>query len=90
MPAQELKLIPETQTMWAELRWALRYEQVVHLDDLMLRRTRLGLLLVKGGADHFDTIKQMALSEGWTEQRWASEQTRYSQIWHAYYSLPKL
>ncbi|HNI62862.1 MAG TPA: glycerol-3-phosphate dehydrogenase/oxidase, partial [Agitococcus sp.] len=48
MPAQELKLIPETQTMWAEVRWALRYEQVVHLDDLMLRRTRLGLLLVKG------------------------------------------
>lgn len=90
MPVQELKLIPESQTMWAELRWALRYEQVVHLDDLMLRRTRLGLLLVKGGAAHFDTIKQMALSEGWTEQRWASEQTRYSQIWHAYYSLPKL
>lgn len=90
MPAQELKLIPETQTMWAEVRWALRYEQVVHLDDLMLRRTRLGLLLVKGGAAHFDTIKQMALSEGWTEERWASEQARYSQIWRAYYSLPKL
>ena len=90
MPAQELKLIPETQTMWAEVRWALRYEQVVHLDDLMLRRTRLGLLLVKGGAAHFDTIKQMALSEGWTEERWASEQARYSQIWQAYYSLPKL
>lgn len=90
MPAQELKLIPETQTMWAEVRWALRYEQVVHLDDLMLRRTRLGLLLVKGGAAHFDTIKQMALSEGWTEERWVSEQARYSQIWQAYYSLPKL
>ena len=90
MPVQELKLIPETQTLWAELRWALRYEQVVHLDDLMLRRTRLGLLLVKGGADHFETIKHIALSEGWTEERWASEQTRYSQIWHAYYSLPKL
>ena len=90
MPAQELKLIPETQTMWAEVRWALRYEQVVHLDDLMLRRTRLGLLLVKGGAAHFDTIKQIALSEGWTEERWASEQARYSQIWQAYYSLPKL
>ncbi len=90
MPLQELKLIPETQTLWAEVRWALRYEQVVHLDDLMLRRTRLGLLLVKGGADHFDTIKQMALSEGWTEERWVSEQARYSQIWHTYYSLPKL
>ncbi|HRH90984.1 MAG TPA: glycerol-3-phosphate dehydrogenase/oxidase [Agitococcus sp.] len=90
MPAQELKLIPETQTMWAEVRWALRYEQVVHLDDLMLRRTRLGLLLVKGGATHFDTIKQIALSEGWTEERWVSEQARYSQIWQTYYSLPKL
>lgn len=88
MPASELKLIPQTQTLWAEIRWALRYEQVVYLDDLMLRRTRLGLLLKEGGAEHFNTIKQIALSEGWTQARWASEQARYSQIWHTYYSLP--
>jgi glycerol-3-phosphate dehydrogenase len=88
MPVSELTIIPQTQTLWAELRWALRYEQVVHLDDLMLRRTRLGLLLEQGGAAHFETIKKMALSEGWAEDKWASEQARYSAIWQQYYSLP--
>jgi glycerol-3-phosphate dehydrogenase len=61
---------------------------VVHLDDFMLRRTRLGLLLEQGGAAHFKTIKEMALSEGWTEQQWTSEQVRYSAIWQQSYSLP--
>ena len=88
MPVDELKIIPETQTLWAELRWALRYEQVVHLDDLLLRRTRIGLLLKEGGAAHFDAIKQIALSEGWTEEQWNAEQVRYSAIWQHYYSLP--
>lgn len=88
MPVSELTIIPQTQTLWAELRWALRYEQVVHLDDLMLRRTRLGLLLEQGGASHFEAIKAIAFSEGWTEDKWASEQARYSAIWQQYYSLP--
>ena len=50
--------------------------------------SRLGLLLEQGGAAHFETIKKMALSEGWAEDKWASEQARYSAIWQQYYSLP--
>ncbi len=42
--------IPGTPYAWGELRWAARNEAVVHLDDLLLRRTRIGLLLPKGGA----------------------------------------
>ena len=40
----ELDSIPGTPYLWAELRWAARLEGVVHLDDLLLRRLRLGLL----------------------------------------------
>ena len=61
---------------------------MVHLDDLLLRRTRIGLLLTQGGAEHFEQIKAIALSEGWTDTQWAAEQARYMQIWQQYYSLP--
>ena len=44
----ELKPIPGTTLLWAELRWAARSEAVMHLDDLLLRRVRLGLLLPQG------------------------------------------
>ena len=54
----------------------------------MLRRTRLGLLLEGGGAAHFEAIKAIALSEGWTAEQWVAEQVRYSAIWQQYYSLP--
>ena len=88
MPANELTIIAETQTMWADIRWAFRHEQAQHLDDVMLRRTRLGLLLPEGGAAHFPTIKAIALSEGWSEAQWDVEATRYVDIWHRFYSLP--
>lgn len=41
----EFESVPGTQTLWSELRWAARAESVVHLDDLLLRRVRLGHLL---------------------------------------------
>jgi glycerol-3-phosphate dehydrogenase len=88
MPSEELTVIPGTQTLWAELRWALRHEQVVHLDDLLLRRTRLGLLFPEGGAVLFPTVRKMALDEDWTEAQWTAELARYQDIWQRYYSLP--
>jgi glycerol-3-phosphate dehydrogenase len=42
-PSDDLQFIPGTQTLWLELAMAARYEAVVHLDDLLLRRTRLGI-----------------------------------------------
>ena len=47
----ELESIHESAALWAELRWATRAEGVIHLDDLLLRRVRLGLLLPRGGLD---------------------------------------
>ncbi|CAM2010816.1 glycerol-3-phosphate dehydrogenase/oxidase [Acanthopleuribacter pedis] len=85
----ELDLVSGTETLWAELRWAARDEQVVHLDDLLLRRTRLGLLLEQGGAAHearFAAICQAEL--GWSEARWRDEWRRYRDIWTKYYSIP--
>lgn len=43
-----LSYVADTPTLWAEVRYAARYEQVIHLDDLLLRRTRLGLILPQG------------------------------------------
>ena len=88
-PAAELHAIPGTETLWAELRWAARCEAVLHLEDLLLRRTRLGLLLARGGAEHLARIRAICQDElGWEDQRWESEVTRYQALWDANYSLP--
>ena len=58
--ADELRTIRHTGAAWAELRWACRSEQVVHLDDLLLRRTRLGLLLRDGAAELLPRVKDIA------------------------------
>jgi glycerol-3-phosphate dehydrogenase len=85
----ELERIPGTDTVWAELRWALRREAVVHLDDLLLRRTRIGLLLPLGGAAYFDRIHRICQQElGWNEAHWNREAAAYRTLWRSYYSLP--
>lgn len=87
--AAELNAIPQVATLWAELRWAARYEQVEHLDDLLLRRTRLGLLLPEGGMQQLSGIRSACQSElGWSDVRWDEELGRYRDIWQRYYSLP--
>ena len=48
-PPEELTPIyPHLPFLWAELRWAARDGAVVHLDDLLLRRLRLGLCAAQG------------------------------------------
>ncbi len=83
----ELSTIPGTETLWVELRWAARHEAVVHLQDLLLRRTRLGLLLRGGGVDHLPRIRAICQGElGWDDARWASEQAAYLALWQQHYS----
>jgi len=83
----ELVNIETTPALWAELRWAARSGDVMHLDDLMLRRVRLGLLLPRGGMDHIQRIRQIVQPElGWTENRWIAEVARYLQIWQQFYA----
>lgn len=87
--AEERQRISESLFCLAECRWAARNETVVHLDDLMLRRTRLGSVLPKGGAELFPQLEKICAQElSWDAARWQTEQARYEQIWQRCYSLP--
>ncbi|MGD8579754.1 MAG: glycerol-3-phosphate dehydrogenase/oxidase [Lysobacterales bacterium] len=86
---EELERLRDTTFTLAEVRWALRYESVVHLDDLMLRRTRLGLLLPHGGTEILDAVEPLCRELlGWSAGTWASERERYADVVRRYYSLP--
>jgi len=85
----ELERIPGTRSLWAELRWAARDEGVVHLDDLLLRRVRLGLLLPQGAMLLLHRIRAIVQPElGWSDILWEREVTRYAEIWAKGYSPP--
>jgi glycerol-3-phosphate dehydrogenase len=86
----ELDQIPGTDSLWAELRWAARAEGVVHLDDLLLRRVRLGLLTAEGGCLIMEQIRDIAQPElGWDDARWKEEADRYADLWGQCYSVPE-
>jgi glycerol-3-phosphate dehydrogenase len=86
----ELEPIPGTTILWAELRWAARTEAVVHLDDLLLRRTQLGILIEHGGLAFFDRIKGICCEElGWDDDRWQQEERAYRDLWRRCYRVPR-
>ncbi|MGM8871134.1 glycerol-3-phosphate dehydrogenase/oxidase [Psychrobacter sp. 2Y5] len=87
----DLAYVTDSNTIWAELRFAARFEQVIHLDDLLLRRTRLGLILPHGAMTPLISarLKQICQQElGWDEQKWQQEVARYTELWQRYYHLP--
>ncbi len=85
----ELAEIPGARVLWAELRWAARAEAVVHLDDLLLRRVRLGLLLPHGGEAILPQVRAICQAElGWDDDRWNAEEAAYLALWRRCYSLP--
>jgi len=85
---QEFGSIAGSSSLWAELRWAARSEAVVHLDDLLLRRVRIGLTLPNGGLDCLDRIRATAQPElGWDDSQWETEVDRYWDIWKRCYHL---
>ncbi len=89
--AQPTEWVPisSSPSLWAELRWAARAEGVVHLDDLLLRRVRLGLQLPNGGLNQLERIRAIAQPElGWTDNRWEREAKAYAELWRRAYSLP--
>jgi glycerol-3-phosphate dehydrogenase len=84
--AEDLQPIDGTDYIWAELRQAARAEGVVHLDDLLLRRVRLGLLSPRGGQDQMARIRGLAQSElGWDDARWEEEVDSYAKLWRESY-----
>jgi glycerol-3-phosphate dehydrogenase len=84
----DLEQIKGTPSLWAELRWAARAEGAVHLDDLLLRRVRLGLTLPQGGLPWIDRIRHLVQPElGWDDHRWQQEVAYYQRLWVNSYSL---
>ena len=77
------------QATWAELRWGARSEGVVHLEDLLLRRLRLGLLLPQGGLPLAKQIRAIVQPElGWDDGRWQDELAAYERLWCSSYGPP--
>ncbi|MDX1803730.1 MAG: glycerol-3-phosphate dehydrogenase/oxidase [Alcanivorax sp.] len=73
----------------AFIQWILEREAVVHLDDLMLRRTRLGLILPQAGDAALCQLKPTIQAQlGWDEARWQQEHQRYLEIHQRYYGVP--
>ncbi len=86
----ELERIPGCNVLWAELRWAARSEWVVHLDDLLLRRVRLGLLVPAGAQAFLPRIRAICQAElGWDDARWQREEGEYLERWRKHYSVPE-
>jgi glycerol-3-phosphate dehydrogenase len=78
---EENELIPNTTAYWAEIRWAAKNEGAVHLDDLLLRRVRLGLVLPEGGLQYAEKIRKITQQElNWDLNRWEQEMQRYKTI----------
>jgi glycerol-3-phosphate dehydrogenase len=70
-----------TETLIGEIRHSLQHEQVHHLDDLLLRRTRLGLLQPDFGRALLPAL-QLHCQEllGWSAERFAAECERYLEL----------
>ena len=87
----EMETIPGTDYLWVELRWAAHSEGVVHLEDLLLRRTRLGLILPHGGECILPVVKQICLAElHWSDSQWQQELANYQSLIVHSYSLPAI
>jgi glycerol-3-phosphate dehydrogenase len=88
-PPADLERIEPTPYLWGEVRLAARQEGIVHLQDLLLRRVRLGLLLPQGGLEQMPQIKAIAKPElGWDELRWEQEFQEYQRLLQSRYSVP--
>jgi len=78
-----------SDTLWAELAFACDAELVLHLDDLLLRRTRIGLLLAQGAQEYLPAIRRLCQPRlGWDDQRWQAEEQRYRVLWQRHHGLP--
>ena len=64
-------------------------EAVQHLDDLLLRRVRLGLLAPRGAESLLPAVRAICQPElGWDDVRWQAEEVRYRKVWNHSYSVP--
>lgn len=89
VPAQ-LSSIPDTPYLWAELAWSAKHEAVLHLQDLLLRRLRIGLLVRNGGAALLPRVRELCQPAlGWDDARWQQEERDYLLRWRDFYAPPR-
>jgi hypothetical protein len=63
----------------------------VHLDDLLLRRTRIGFTNPGGGVALLPRIRPvLKRALGWDEERWRAEVERYRALWQRSMAPPEL
>ena len=87
--ARDLKIIPGTHTLWAELTHAAQNEQIRHLGDLLLRRVRIGLLTPRGGKAYLRRVRKLCKEVlPWNRRRWKIEINLYLEQWNHAHALP--
>lgn len=85
----ELDIIAGTHCCLAELRWAARAEMVETLADILLRRTRVGMLLPAGAKALWPQVEKICAEElSWDKARWQQELADYQAHYQKYYGLP--
>ena len=88
--AGDFSRVANTPCLWLELRYAASAEAVQHLDDLLLRRTRLGLVLPNACRAEMARIREVCQAAlGWDDRRWGNEEGAWYRRWQECYSLPK-
>ena len=61
----------------------------MHLDDLLLRRVRLGITTAEGGRVLLPRIRAICQPElGWDDARWQQEEADYLALIDCCYSIP--
>jgi glycerol-3-phosphate dehydrogenase len=89
-PQSTQSSVPGNTALWSEIQWGARAEAVEHLDDLLLRRVRIGLTDRQGGADQLNRVKTLVQEDlGWDDTRWSAEVQRYINRWNGCYYLPE-
>ncbi|OQW99835.1 MAG: hypothetical protein BWK74_01340, partial [Desulfobacteraceae bacterium A6] len=85
---EDLSNIPGTNTLWAEIRYAAKHEAIRHLEDLLLRRVRIGLITPEGGKEHIGRIKKLCAPVlPWDEGKWDTEINMYLEKWRQAHSV---
>lgn len=88
-PADEQRALLDTPYTFAELRWSMQHEQVRRLDDLLMRRTRLGLVAPRGALSLLPMLEAACREDlGWDAARWADESSRYRENWVSRHAPP--
>jgi glycerol-3-phosphate dehydrogenase len=87
--SRDLGIIPGTHTLWAELRYVAEKESIRHLDDLLLRRVRIGMLTPEGGKQYLNRIQKICRDVlPWDRRRWKEEIKLYLGLWNHAHNLP--